>query len=558
MPAHSVCLRFRARKCGLILGECNPYNRARGVTHSMHNNPGDKYVLAIDLGTGGPKIALVSMRGEIIGHETEDLPITFLPDGGAEQDANEWWKSAVRATRRILERTNVPREDVAAISVTTQWSLTVPVDKDGEPLANAICWMDTRGAKYCKAIKEGPIKVAGCDAFKLWKWLRLTGGMPQDSGNDSLAHVLFLKNERPEVYRAAHKLLEPMDFLAHRLTGRFAACYGGVFALWVADMRDANRLVYDDGLLRLAGVDREKLADLVPPLTVLGTLTQRAAKELGLHTSVQVIIGTGDNHSCTIGSGAVRDFEGHVYVGTTSWLACHVPWKKLDIFHLLTTVPAAIPGRNIVMAQQGTGGECFKWLKENILYGPKEAPDDAFERMNEMAKTVAPGSDGLLFTPFLTGALTPVDDHYTRSAFVNQTLKTTRAHYARAVMEGVSYNLCWLLPHVEKFIGRRFESLNFIGGGAQSGTWCQIMADVLDRPIRQIEEPRQANVRGAALLAAMALKYITLDDVPAAVPVQKTFAPIGENRRVYERMFSEFKTYYKTNKKMYRRLNNPA
>ncbi|MBM3289150.1 MAG: xylulose kinase, partial [Candidatus Hydrogenedentes bacterium] len=315
-----------------------------------------KYVLAIDLGTGGPKIALVSTRGAIAGHETEDMAIQFTPDGGAEQDANEWWNAAVRATRRILDHSGVAREDVVAVSVTTQWSLTVPVGEDGEPLANAICWMDTRGAKYCKALKDSPIKIAGCGPIKLWRWLRLTGGMPQDSGNDSLAHVLFLKNERPDVYRAAHKLLEPMDFFTHRLTGRFAACYGGVFSLWVADMRNADRLVYDDGLMRLAGVDRDKLADLVPPLTVLGTLTERAANDLGLHTGVQVIVGTGDNHSCTIGSGAVRDFEGHIYVGTTSWLACHVPWKKLDILHMLTTVPSAIPGRNIVMAQQGTGG----------------------------------------------------------------------------------------------------------------------------------------------------------------------------------------------------------
>ncbi|MCC6793815.1 MAG: FGGY-family carbohydrate kinase [Candidatus Hydrogenedentes bacterium] len=517
--------------------------------------PDSKYVLAIDLGTGGPKTALVSTRGEIVAHETEDMAITFTPDGGAEQDANEWWNAAVRATRRILERSDVPRENIVAVSVTTQWSLTVPVDKEGEPVGNAICWMDTRGAKYCKAIKDSPIKVAGCGPIKLWKWLRMSGGMPQDSGNDSLAHVLFLKNERSDIYKRAHKLLEPMDFFTHRLTGKFAACYGGVFALWVADMRDPNKLVYDEGLIRLAGIDREKLADLVPPLTVLGNLTERAANELGLHTNVQVIVGTGDNHSCTIGSGAVRDYEGHVYVGTTSWLACHVPWKKLDIFHMLTTVPAAIPGRNIVMAQQGTGGECFKWLKENILYAPNAAPDDAFEQMNDMAKTVPPGSDGLIFTPFLTGALTPVDDHYTRSAFVNQTLKTTRAHYCRAVMEGVAYNLRWLLPHVEKFIGRRFDALNFIGGAAQSGTWCQIMADVLDRPIRQIEDPRQANVRGAALVAALALKHITLEEIPNAVPVQRTCIPNRDHRNIYDGMFKEFCSYYTTNKGMFRRLN---
>lgn len=520
----------------------------------------DKFVLAIDLGTGGPKVALVSMRGEIVGHETEDLALTMLPDGGAEQDAEDWWRAIVRATRRIMGRAAIAPERVAAVSVTTQWSLTVPVDRDGRAVMNAICWMDTRGAKYCKALKQGLVKVAGCEVTRLWRWLRMTGGMPQDSGNDSLAHILFIKHERPDVYRSAYKFLEPMDYLTLRLTGVFAACYSGAFPLWVADMRDPNHVKYDDGLLRLAGIDREKLADLVPPQTILGTLTASAADELGLTTSARVIIGTGDNHSATVGSGAVRDYEAHCYVGTTSWLSCHVPWKKIDIFNMLTTVPAALRGRNIVMAQQGTGGECFKWLKENVLYradaaSVAPAPTDAFERMNELAKTVPPGSDGLFFTPFLTGALTPVDDHYTRSAFVNQTLKTTRAHYARAVMEGVSLNLRWLLPAVEKFVGRRFDALNYIGGGAQSGTWCQIMADILDRPVRQMHDPRQATVRGAALIAALALGEITLEEIPALVPVERTYSPNASNRAVYDELSREFVAFYRRNRKMFRRIN---
>ena len=152
-------------------------------------------------------------------------------------------------------------------------------------------------------------------------------------------------------------------------------------------------------------------------------------------------------------------------------------------------------------------------------------------------------------------AMTPVEDRYSRSAFVNQTFKTTRAHYARAVMEGVSYNLRWLLPYVEKFIGRRFESLNYIGGGAQSGTWCQIMADVLNRPIRQIADPRQANVRGAGLIGAMALGLITLDDVASVVPVMNTYEPRAENRKLYDAMAREFVEFYKRNKGMYKRLN---
>ncbi|GMU93779.1 MAG: xylulokinase [Candidatus Hydrogenedentota bacterium] len=525
----------------------------------MSTDP-EKCILAIDLGTGGPKVALVSTRGEIVGHETEDLEITFLPGGGAEQDPDDWWRAVVRSVRRILERTGIRRDRVVAISVTTQWSLTVPVDREGKPLMHAICWMDTRGAKYCKELKDGPLKIAGCSLGKLVRWLRLCGGLPTDSGADSLAHVLFIKHERPDIYAATHKFLEPMDYLNFRLSGKFAASYGGVFPLWIVDTRDINNLQYHHGLLRLTGLDRDKFADLVPPCRILGTLTKPAAEELGLPENVSVVIGTGDNHSATVGSGAVLDGQGHAYIGTTSWISCHVPYKKVDIFHMLTTMPAGIPGRNIVLAQQGTGGACLNYLKDNILLcedaiSTGQPPDNIFPRLDELAESVPPGSGGLLFTPFLTGALTPVEDRYTRSAFINQSLNTTRAHYVRAVMEGVSYNLRWLLPHVENFVRHRFDVLHFIGGGAQSPVWCQILADVLDRPIRQMEGPRQANVRGAALIASLALGHITLEEIPRLVPVSRTFQPRREHRKTYDEMFNAFVEFYKRNRKLYARLN---
>ncbi len=160
----------------------------------------NKYILCIDLGTSGPKVSLVNMQGEVLMHESEPTPIAFLPNGGAEQKPSDWWNAVKSAAKRLIARRIIPPQDIIAISATSQWSTTVAVDKNGRPLMNAISWMDTRGAKYIKDIITGLIKIQGYDVTKLLTWLSLTGGAPAHSGKDSIAHILFIKNERPDIY----------------------------------------------------------------------------------------------------------------------------------------------------------------------------------------------------------------------------------------------------------------------------------------------------------------------------------------------------------------------
>ena len=164
-----------------------------------------------------------------------------------------------------------------------------------------------------------------------------------------------------------------------------------------------------------------------------------------------------------------------------------------------------------------------------------------------MAAATEPGAGGVLFTPWLNGERTPVDDHTLRGGWHNLSLRTRRADLVRAVLEGVAFNSRWLLGTVEKFVGRPFPWLNFVGGGAQSDVWCQIMADVLDRPIRQVEQPLHANTRGAALLAAIALKRTTLDDVGRAVAITREFLPDRAVRNRYDELYREFRAVHKQN-----------
>jgi xylulokinase len=511
-------------------------------------------VLAVDLGSGSVKVALVSSRGEVLSAAIRPIRTMLLPGGGAEQDPHEWWAGVVEATRSVLADSRVTPEQVLAIVCTSQWAVTVPVDEGGNALSNAISWMDTRGGVHTRAVVDGPLKVAGYDVFKVRKWLQLTGGAPVRSGVDGLGHVLHFMHDRPEVYRATHNFLEPMDYLNLRLTGRCAASYGTIYPYWLTDNRDPLHIAYAPALLRYTGIAREKMPDLLPVDAVLGTVTAEVASELGVLPTTRVLMGTCDGQAATVGAGALRDFEGYFYIGTTSWLSCHLPAQKTDVVHQLATMPAALPGRYMLVAEQGAAGRCLDFLKDNILF-PGPPPDNVYTELDRAASSLPPGSDGLIFTPWLNGLLSPAADASTRSAFFNQSGRTTRAHYTRAVMEGVAYNLRWLKGYVEKFIGRPFQSLRFIGGAALSETWCQILADVLGCPVHQVADARNANAVGAALTAFMTLGELAIGDVESLVKVAAVYNPSDSNRRVYDRQFSEFVAFYRAVKPIYERLN---
>lgn len=517
------------------------------------------HILAIDMGTGTAKAALVSPQGRIAAAAIREIETEQLPGGGAEQDPEQWWRMVVEAAREALEHSGLAPEKVVAVRCATQWAVTVPVDAEGRALASAISWMDTRGGPYVRELVDGPVKLAGYSVGKLPRWLRLTGGAPVLSGIDGLGHLLYFKNERPEVYAAAAAFLEPMDYLNLRLCGRCAASYGTIYPYWLTDNRDVSRVRYDRLLLRRAGIDRAKLPELVPVDAVLGTLTLTACEELGLRPQTRVLSGLSDAQAAAIGAGVVEERQGYVSIGTSSWLSCLVPRKKTDLRHLIATNPAALPGRHQVVAEQGAAGRCLEFVAHNILYGGDAGgpapPPNLFELLDRQATGVPAGSNGLIFTPWLNGVNAPHEDPYTRSSFFNQSLHTTRAHYVRAVMEGVAYNLRWLKGAVERFAGCRFERLNLIGGAALSPTWCQILADVLGCDVGQVANPRYANAVGAALAGFTALGELNPQEIPAAVELTAIYKPDAAARHVHDRQFEHFLRLYRGNRRLYRRLN---
>ncbi|MDE3088369.1 MAG: FGGY-family carbohydrate kinase [Chloroflexota bacterium] len=522
----------------------------------------DRYILAIDLGTSGPKVGVFTTEGQVIGYEFEPTRLSLLPNGGAEQDPDDWWNAIKNATRRLLGRGAVPADHITALCCTTQWSGTVAVDETGRHLMNAIIWMDSRGAKYIDKITGGSLAIEGYGIGKLLTWIRQTGGIPTHSGKDPIAHILFIRNELPEIYKSTFKFLEPKDYLNLRLAGKFAASFDSIALHWLTDNRNIAKIDYDAGLLKMSGVERAKLPNLKRAVDVLGTIKPDVARELGLGDAerVQVVMGTPDVHSAAIGAGTVRDYEAHLHLGTSSWLACHVPYKKTDLFHNMASLPAALPGKYLLTNEQESAGACLDFLRDNLLYPDDElrsrsAPPDILQTLDHIAERAPAGSGRLVFAPWLNGERTPVDDSLLRGGWFNLSLATTRAQLIRAVYEGVAYNSRWLLGYVEQFTGRRYDAINAMGGGAKADVWCQIHADVLDRPIRQVKNPVQTNLRGAAFLAGVALGYLTVDDIPSRVEIARTYQPNPDNRKIYDELFTEFVNIYKSNQKIFARLN---
>ena len=520
----------------------------------------EKYILTIDLGTSGPKLALFTTSGKLIDHEFERVELLLFPNGGAEQRPEDWWTSIKLAAHRLLNKVNFSADKIVAICCTSQWSGTVAVDKSGKALMNAIIWMDARGAPYVRKIAGGIINFEKYDVAKLATWIHLTGGVPSNSGKDPVGHILYIKNECPKVYKKTHKFLEPRDYLNLRLTGKFASSYETITLHWVTDNRSINNIDYSPQLLKITTLKRKKLPDLYSSIDVLGRILPDVAKELGLPEHVKVVMGTPDVQSAAIGSGAVRDYEPHLYIGTSSWLTCHVPFKKTDLLHNMATLPSAIPGKYFIANEQETAGACLNFLKNSLFFPEDEldnspAPEDFYKKIDLLAALSPPGSRGVIFTPWLNGERSPMDDHHLKGGFFNLALDSKRCDMVRAVLEGVALNARWLLQYVEKMVKKEFQAVNFIGGGAQSPFWCQLIANVFDRPIRQVKDPIVANSRGAAYLAAVALGHLTFDEIAEKIEIEQIYTPNPHYRKLYSNLFKEFVAIYTQNKAMYKRLN---
>jgi xylulokinase len=520
----------------------------------------EKLILAVDLGTSGMKVALITISGKVIGWESKPVRLIITPDGGAEQSPEEWWQAFLSAAGKLIQRNQDAATNVIAVCCSTQGEGTVAVDKDGKALGNAILWMDMRGAPHLRKQLNGLVNIDGADILKILRFIHLTGGMPSMTGKDPAAHMLLIRNAMPEVYEHTYKFLNVLDYINLRLTGEFVATYDSILTSWVTDNRNPDGIHYADSLIRMLGVDKEKLPEIVPCTKVIGDLRRDVAASLGLSSNVRVVAGAIDNTAAAIGAGTVEDFASHLYIGTSSWIAAHVPFKKTDIASSLASIPCAVRGRYLLTALQATAGGNLTYLRDNILYHKDELLQEAdvpdiFKVLDQIATRVPAGSNGVMYTPWIWGERAPVEDRTLRAGLYNLSLNNTREDIIRAFLEGIAFNTRWLLSPVEKFLGRKVNSINIVGGGAQSDVWCQIFADVMNVEIKQVADPIYANARGAAWIGAVGLGEITFSDIQQLVQFKGSYGPRSESRALYDEKFEIFQQIYKQMKGIYQRLN---
>ncbi|MCE4539801.1 FGGY-family carbohydrate kinase [Pelomonas sp. P7] len=528
----------------------------------MPTSPDERLVLAIDLGTSGCKCALVALDGTVQAWAFRPVPL-HVQGVQAEQDPADWWQALLGAAGELLNVDAARRQRVVAVCCSTQTEVTVCVDRNGSPIGRAISWLDARGAAAIARRARGRfLNVEGYAPLKLWQWLRLTGGAPSSTGRDSAGHMAYLRDERPEVYERTHKFLNALDYLNLRLCGRLCATQDSILTAWVTDNRDASKVRYDPRLVRLLGIDADKLPEIVRSTDVIGTLLPEVADTLGLAPGTLVVAGAVDNSAVAVGA-SVGDYETHLYLGTSSWLGAHVPFMKTDVFRKIAAVPCAVTGRYLAMALQSTAGANLSFLRDRILYHPDELAGDeehpeVYDVLNRIAARVPPGARGLIYTPWLFGERTPVDDPRLRAGLINLSLEHSREDIFRAFLEGVALNTRWMLEPFVKLLGREPGALTAVGGGAQSEVWCQIMADVTGQAIRQPIAPIQANAIGAAFIAGVGMGAMTFSDLAALRRTRRVYEPTSDLRQLYADKFEAFKEVRTRLAPLYHRLNAPS
>lgn len=506
--------------------------------------PEEKFIIAHDVGTGGSKAALTDMAGKILASRFRPYGTDYPKENWAEQDPDQWWDAVTASTREVVEETGADAGSIAGIVFSTQMLGVVPVDSGGRSLRPAIIWIDGRAQEQADKITRRLTKPV---------LLAAAGGLP--TGKDIIPKLMWLRQHEAEIYSDTFKVLDVNSYLVHRCCGQMVYDYAAASATGMFNFRKKD---WDDLMFRLFRLDRDKMPRVAASSAKAGELLEGAASEMSLEPGIPVFVGTGDVPSATVGSGAVLNGQGHVYIGTSGWIAVTMPKAVNDGRKGIVSIASADPDKFILVAETESAGACFRWYAEEIAprgidYGPG---CDVYDYCNQRAEASPPGSNGLLFCPWMYGERSPIPDTTVRGGFINLSLDHKGADVARAVFEGVALHGRWMLEGVR---GCGFEdvTLRAIGGGAKSDLWMQAYADACDVTVESVAEPQESGARGAALIAAVGLgehrDFASLRDV---VKVARSYTPRPEYRGVYDEAFDNLKQSYDGLKKLYARMNS--
>lgn len=440
---------------------------------------GNRYVIGVDIGTTGTKALLFSVDGQLQGQAYQDYPISTPQVGQSEQRSEDWWNAVVTVVRSVCQGKDI-QEKVAAISLSTQGGTVVPVDENGEPLRRAIVWNDAR----CAVQKASFLEEVGPDKTMYEKtgW-KLGCGLPA-------LEIRWLKENEPEVFQNTAMFLTVPDYISLKMTGIGAVDPSNVGINQLADIRT---LTYDEELLRFAGITENQLPAIVSSGDVIGNLTERAAADLGLSTKTLLVAGAHDQYAVALGAGATR--KGDILIGSgTCWVVTAIH-DVADFTAGFSQSVTAVPELWGSLWSLSSGGVCLDWLRKNLAV-TKTGETLGYGTLNEGVAGCKAAEDGLFFFPF-TG-ISGDNRSFTKASFIGLDLCHNRFHMARAVMEGIAFQVVWMLRAFSAKPGK--DGIKLTGGAARSSVWVQMLADISGLPVRIPEVPDLACV-GAAILA---------------------------------------------------------
>ena len=529
-----------------------------------------KYVIAYDIGTTGLKTCIfkIDRTIELVSSDNNSYGLYIMPDGGAEQDADEWWNALCLSTKECFEKAKekIEPKDIAGISFCSQMQGLVLVDKDGNAVRRPMSYMDQRAKEEIKEGIANGIQVAGANIFKLIPSLIITGAV-SSSVKDPMWKYKWVEKHEPEVFKKIYKWLDVKDYLICRCTGEFTMTQDSAFGTLLYDTRP-NKQCWSETLCKMFGINMDHLPKIIKSTDMVGGLTAKAAKELGLAEGTPVFGGGGDASLIGVGAGCTNLGDTHIYDGTSGWVITVTDKQMVDVSAMIAAITGAQPNRFNYFAEMETAGKCLEWVKDhialdecNIYLDNKKITDlddnmykSLYTYMTETIKDVEPGSGGVIFTPWLHGNRCPFEDPNATGGFYGVTLETGKTELIRSVLEGVFYHLRWMLECQDKKL-KTSNPIRFVGGGALSPVSCQMLADITNRTIETVKDSQFVGSIGAAAIVGVGLGEIdSLDNLKEFIPTDVSYQPNEKVHSQYEPYYQTFKKIYKANKNIYKAI----
>lgn len=502
------------------------------------------YLMAYDFGTSGTKAVLIDYEGNFIAASDCGYPLITPCFGYVEQDPDDYWEATCNVTRNVIKIAGIAKESVKGISFGTQGMGIIPVDKQGKVLYNNITWADSRAITQADKINS----IIGEEA---------------QNANDVVSKLLWLKENKPDIYKETKYFLDCTGYLVYKSTGIAAMelTNSGPYSL------EPEWKAYKERLYSVAGIDLDKMPPLKICTEYVGNLTPESAEELGLTTNTTVFMGTGDVGAAAAGCGCCQEGDASIYLGSSAWLSVMRDKNRLkktstgiyqitsidkDILIYGGCVQSACMTQNWAIQQfYGKESQMIKsGSPEYIKY------KNIFSYIDDQISNVEPGSKNMIATPWLHGEHCPVLDEKARAVFLNVTSQHDRRHFINAILEGICYSLRWQTEYYTRDTGLMLSSVGAVGGGALSDHWMQMMSDIMNLPVYRTKNAMHAGAIGAAIAAGVGLGLYKCDQIKDHIGIDKTFYPRQENVTTYDRLYGIFKKVYPSLKDIFADLNN--